>query len=115
MQNETLTLIAIMGMALVTYATRAGGFWLMSLITPSPRVEAWLKQIPGAVLVAIIAPTVLASSLAETLAALATVLVAIRTKNVLIAMVVGVATVWVLRRCQRKRERVSCPGATLHC
>jgi uncharacterized membrane protein len=48
-------------------------------------------------LVAIIAPTVLASSLAETLAALATVLVAIRTKNVLIAMVVGVATVWALR------------------
>jgi uncharacterized membrane protein len=97
MQSETLTLITIMGMALVTYATRAGGFWLMSLVTPSPRIEAWLKQIPGAVLVAIIAPTVLASSLAETLAALATVLVAIRTKNVLIAMVVGVAMVWVLR------------------
>src|SRR6266852_1208917 len=85
MKNETLTLIAIMGMALVTYATRAGGFWLMSLVTPSPRVEAWLKQIPGAVLVAIIAPTVLASSLAETLAALATVLVAKR-KRILMPM-----------------------------
>ena len=92
MQNETLTLITILGMALVTYATRAGGFWLMGLVTPSPRIEAWLRQIPGAVLVAIVAPTVLASSLAETLAALATVLVAIRTKNVLIAMVTGVAT-----------------------
>jgi uncharacterized membrane protein len=97
MQSETLTLITILGMALVTYATRAGGFWLMGLVTPSPRIEAWLRQIPGAVLVAIIAPTVLASSLAETLAALATVLVAIRTKNVLIAMVVGVAAVWLLR------------------
>ena len=97
MQSETLTLITILGMALVTYATRAGGFWLMGLVTPSPRIEAWLRQIPGAVLVAIIAPTVLASSLAETLAALATVLVAIRTKNVLIAMVVGVSTVWLLR------------------
>jgi uncharacterized membrane protein len=97
MQSETLTLITILSMALVTYVTRAGGFWLMGLVTPSPRTEAWLKQIPGAVLVAIIAPTVLASSLAETLAALATVLVAIRTKNVLIAMVVGVVMVWVLR------------------
>jgi uncharacterized membrane protein len=97
MQNETLTLITILGMALVTYATRAGGFWLMGLVTPSPRIEAWLRQIPGAVLVAIVAPTVLASSLAETLAALATVLVAIRTKNVLIAMLVGVAAVWLLR------------------
>ncbi len=97
MQNEILTLLAILGMALVTYATRAGGFWLMGLVTPSPRVEAWLEQIPGAVLVALIAPTVLASSIAETFAAVATVLVAIRTKNVLIAMLVGVATVALLR------------------
>ncbi len=97
MQSEFITLITILGMALVTYATRAGGFWLMGLVTPSARVEAWLRQIPGAVLVAIIAPTVLASSLAETLAALATVLVAIRTKNVLIAMLVGVAAVAFLR------------------
>lgn len=97
MQNESITLITILGMALVTYATRAGGFWLMGLVTPSPRVEAWLRQIPGAVLVAIVAPTVLASSLAETFAALATVLVAIRTKNVLIAMLIGVATVALLR------------------
>src|SRR5712691_1688209 len=97
MQSETLTLITILGMALVTYTTRAGGFWLMGLVTPSPRIEAWLRQIPAAVLVAIVAPTVLASSLSETLAALATVLVAIRTKNVLIAMVVGVAAVWVMR------------------
>ena len=97
MQSETLTFITILGMALVTYATRAGGFWFMGLVTPSPRIEAWLKQIPGAVLVAIIAPTVLASSLAETLAAAATVLVAIRTKNVLIAMLVGVTTVALLR------------------
>ena len=97
MQNEILTILTILGMALVTYATRAGGFWLMGLVTPSPRVETWLKQIPGAVLVALIAPTILASSIAETLAAIATVLVAIRTKNVLIAMLVGVATVALLR------------------
>jgi len=97
MPSETLTILTILGMALVTYATRAGGFWLMGLVTPSPRIEAWLKQIPGAVLVAIIAPTVLASSVAETLAAVATVLVAIRTKNVLIAMLVGVTTIALLR------------------
>lgn len=97
MHNDTLALITILGMALVTYATRAGGFWLMGLVSPSPRIEAWLRQIPGAVLVAIIAPTVLASSLAETLAALASALVALRTKNVLVAMVVGVGAVWVLR------------------
>jgi len=97
MPNDTPALLTILGMALVTYLTRAGGLWLMSFVTPSPRVEAWLRQIPGAVLVAIVAPTVLASSLAETLASLITVLVAWRTKNVLVAMIVGVAAVGILR------------------
>ena len=97
MHNDVFALITILGMALVTYITRASGFWLMGLVTPSPRIEAWLRQIPGAVLVAIIAPTVLASSLAETLAALATALVALRTKNVLVAMLIGVGTVSLLR------------------
>ncbi|HJT59003.1 MAG TPA: AzlD domain-containing protein [Ktedonobacteraceae bacterium] len=97
MPNDALALLTILGMALVTYLTRAGGLWLMSFVTPSPRVEAWLRQIPGAVLVAIIAPTVLASSIAETLASLFAILVAWRTKNVLAAMIAGVAMVWILR------------------
>ena len=97
MPNDMLAIITILGMALVTYITRAGGLWLMSFVTPSPRVESWLRQIPGAVLVAIIAPTVLASSLAETLASVVAVLVAWRSKNVLVAMIAGVAAVWVLR------------------
>lgn len=97
MPNETLIVLTILGMALVTYLTRAGGLWLMSLITPSPRVEAWLSQIPGAVLISIIAPAIFLTSLAQTLAALATLLAAIYTKNILVAMIVGVASVWLLR------------------
>jgi len=92
------TLITILGMALVTYMARAGGLWLMGFVKPSPRVEAWLKAIPGAVLVSLVAPTVLAGGLAETLAALATVLVAARTKKMFLAIVVGVGVVWALRR-----------------
>jgi branched chain amino acid efflux pump len=97
MPNDLLALVTILGMALVTYLTRAGGVWLMGLVTLSPRLEAWLRSIPGAVLVALVAPTVFTSSVAETLAALATVLVALRTRNVLFALVIGVGVVWVLR------------------
>ncbi|MBA2286850.1 MAG: AzlD domain-containing protein [Ktedonobacteraceae bacterium] len=97
MANDTLAVLTIAGMALVTYMTRAGGMWLMGLVTPSPRVEAWLHSIPGAVLVSLIAPTVFTSGLAEILAAGATVLVAARTKNVLLAMVVGVGVVVLVR------------------
>lgn len=98
MTHETAVLLTILGMGLVTYATRAGGLWLMGRIPTSPRLEAWLRQIPGAILISIVAPAALAAGPAEALASLATALVAARTRNLLLAMAVGVAAVWALRR-----------------
>jgi uncharacterized membrane protein len=91
------SLLAILLMALVTYATRAGGLWLASRLTLTGRVEAWLGYIPGAILVSLVAPAVLASGLAEALAGLAVVLVAIRTGSLPLAMVVGVGAVLLFR------------------
>lgn len=89
--------VAILGMALVTYGLRAGGLWLMGRVTPSPWIDAWLRHIPGAVMVAIVAPAVAARGPAEIVATLATVLVMARIGNVALAMVVGVGLVVVLR------------------
>jgi uncharacterized membrane protein len=91
------TVLAILLMAVATYATRAGGLWLANRLTLSGRVEAWLDYIPGAILVSLVAPVVLASGLAEALAALAAVLVALRTGSLPLAMVAGVGAVLVLR------------------
>jgi uncharacterized membrane protein len=90
-------LLALALMALATYATRAGGLWFASRLTLSDRVEAWLGYIPGAILVSLVAPTVLTGGLAETLAALVVVLVALRTGSLPVAMVTGVGAVLVLR------------------
>jgi branched chain amino acid efflux pump len=87
----------ILEMALVTYATRAGGLWLMGRVHPSPRVEAWLRYVPGAVLAAIIAPIAFSGGVKETLALLVTAIVAARGGNMLLAIVTGVGSVWVLR------------------
>ena len=97
MNLDPLTLLTIGLMALGTYATRAGGLWLASRLTLSGRVEAWLDYIPGAILVSLVAPVVLASGFAEALAALAVVLVALRTGSLPVAMVTGVGAVLVLR------------------
>lgn len=91
------TLIAIVLMALATYATRAGGLWLASRLDLSERAGAWLDQIPGAILVSLVAPTVLAGGPAEALAAVAVVIVAVRTGSLPAAMVIGVVGVVVLR------------------
>ena len=97
MSLDPLTLLTIVLMALVTYATRAGGLWLASRLALSERAEAWLDHIPGAILVSIVAPVVLAGGLAEALAALAVILVASRTGSLPVAMVTGVCAVLVLR------------------
>lgn len=97
MAIDPLTLLTIALMAIVTYATRAGGLWMAARLSLSGRAEAWLGHIPGAILVSIIAPTVLTSGLPEALAAVAVVVVALRTGSLLAAMGSGVAVVLVLR------------------
>ena len=97
MSLDPQALLTIALMALATYATRAGGLWLASRLALSERVEAWLGYIPGAILVSLVAPTVLTGGLAETLAAVAVILVALRTGSLPVAMAAGVGAVLVLR------------------
>lgn len=84
-------------MALVTYATRAGGLWFIERVKPTPRVEKWLRHIPGAILVSIVAPMIVKSDSAELIAETATVIVGITTKNVLLTMLVGIGVVLLAR------------------
>ena len=97
MRPEWQTIIAILLMALATYATRVGGLWLASRLPLSGRVEAWLGYIPGAILVSLVAPVVVSGGLVEALAALAVVAVALKTGNLLASMLTGVGAVLILR------------------
>lgn len=97
MSADPRVLLTILLMGAVIYATRAGGLWLASRVEISGRLEAWLGFLPGAILVSIVAPTVLTSGPSEALAALAVVLVAARSGSLLGAMATGVVAVVVLR------------------
>lgn len=82
---------------MVTYATRISGFWLIGRFVLSKRVEAWLRYIPGSVLVAIVAPGIFSSGFAGFIAAGATIFTAARSKSLPLAMVVGVGVLLGLR------------------
>lgn len=56
MYVDPLNLAAILAMAAVTYATRAGGFFLMRWLPLSPRAEEFLGHVPTAVIGALLAP-----------------------------------------------------------
>ena len=95
---RTESLVTIFGMALATYATRAGGLWLIGRVPPTPRVERWLRYIPGAVLVAIVVPDSLAIGFVGVPAALAVGAVMMRTGNLVLAIAAGVIIVFGLRQ-----------------
>lgn len=75
---DPLTAAAILAMALATWFTRYVGYWLVRRTTVRGRLASALEAVPGAILVAIIAPKALATGPSETLAAALTVLLALR-------------------------------------
>jgi len=87
----------ILGMAAVTYATKAGGLWLLGRVDLSERAEAGIDVLPGAVVVAFVAPALADGGVPEWVAAAATVAVARKTGNLLVSLAVGVAVVLAVR------------------
>ncbi len=96
MSLDPQTILAILAMAVATYLTRVAGLWLLALANVKGRTRAALDAVPPAVLMAVIAPTVFATGLAETIAAGITLLAAFRLP-LLVAVAIGVASVVALR------------------
>ena len=90
-------LLAIILMAVVTYATRAGGYWIMGRVALSPRVAAMLVYLPVAVLASLVVPAVLGEGIEGMIALGATALAMWWRGNLLIAMLTGVGTIWLVR------------------
>jgi uncharacterized membrane protein len=90
-------LLAILGMAAVTYFTRAGGLFVVSRISPSPRLKAFLAHMPSSILVAIIVPTLVGKGPSELIAASVAALAAVFTRNLIISLLSGLITVSLLR------------------
>ncbi|PZW41058.1 branched-subunit amino acid transport protein [Humitalea rosea] len=90
-------LLAILGMAAVTYLCRAGGYAALRAMRPPPFVERLLQYLPGCLFVAYVVPGVAQLGLAGWAAAVACVLVQARTRNYALSAVAGVGTVWLLR------------------
>jgi uncharacterized membrane protein len=87
---------AILAMALVTYATRITGFFIADRLVLRGRAKAAFEAIPPAVLVAVIAPSALATGWPETVAAAITALASTRLP-LLGTIAAGVVAVVLLR------------------
>lgn len=94
--GSALVLILLMGV--VTYALRAGGYWLMGRVTLSPRLEAGLAYLPGAVITALVVPSAIEAGLPGIIGLGAVAIVMRRWNNLFLALVAGIGAVWLMRQ-----------------
>jgi uncharacterized membrane protein len=90
-------LIAILGMAAVTYGIRASGLLLANRLPSTGFAAAFMKHVPGAVLASLVAPAILGGGPTEAIASLIVAIAYLVTRNLFIAMVLGVAFVSISR------------------
>ena len=81
--------MAIAAMAGVTYAIRAGGFWLMGYVPLTRRVRSILNALPGSVIMSIILPLAVRGGTAAAIAVLTSLVVMALRRNDLLAVVCG--------------------------
>lgn len=93
---SALVLILLMGV--VTYALRAGGYWLMGRVTLSPRMEAGLAYLPGAVITALVVPSAIEAGWPGIAGLVAVAIVMRRWNNLFLALVAGIGAVWLMRQ-----------------
>jgi uncharacterized membrane protein len=88
---NSVAVIAIVGMAIATLLTRIGGFWMMSYVTVSPRVERFLRHTAGGVLVAIVTAAAMKGDPAMWTGLAAAVAVMLLLRKSMTAILIGMA------------------------
>jgi branched chain amino acid efflux pump len=85
------TVAAILAMGAVTYAMRAGGFWLMGHVPLTARVRRMLEALPGTVVVATVLPIAVREGLPAMLGVAAACGAMLLRRNDFLAVIVGMA------------------------
>ena len=90
-------LLAILSMALATYAARAGGYAVLRVWRPPRFVEAMLVHMPGCIFVAFILPSLATGGRWYAAAAAVAILAMVLTRMLTLSIVLGVAALWLLQ------------------
>ncbi|MES0809747.1 AzlD domain-containing protein [Roseibium sp. SCPC15] len=94
---DTMFILVVLGMTAVTYALRAGGYWVMGRVPITPRVRRGLEALPGAIIVSTILPIILQGGLAVGLCLIVAAAAQIRLRKEYIAVFCAAAVAAGLR------------------
>ncbi len=79
--------MAVLGMTAITFALRAGGYWIMGKVPITPRLRRGLEALPGAIIVSTILPMVFQGGIVVGLSILIAVAVQSRLKKEYLAVI----------------------------
>jgi uncharacterized membrane protein len=86
-----IPVLTILGMALVTYVTRASGLLLGRTFQIPHWLDDLLEALPGAILISLIAPAIISAGTKGLIAAAATLIAALLFRgNIVIPMLIGI-------------------------
>ncbi|PVB63149.1 AzlD domain-containing protein [Labrenzia sp. 011] len=94
---DRLFVLAVLCMSVVTYALRAGGYWVMGRLPITPRMRRGLEALPGAIIVSTVLPIVLQGGLAVGLCLIVAAAVQVRLRKEYIAVFCAAAVAAGLR------------------
>jgi uncharacterized membrane protein len=90
--------IALAALALAAFGLRASGILLGGFIPSTGKTGQFLREMPGTVMISLVAPIVASGGPAEWLATAATAVAAKVTGNLMWSIAAGLGTVWALRQ-----------------
>ena len=92
-----LAIIVIILSGIITYSLRFGGLLVGDMLSKHKFVENLIKALPGTLLLSFIVPSIISEGMPGAISALVTGIVAKKTNNVLIALIVGMALIIMFR------------------
>ncbi|MCD8554853.1 AzlD domain-containing protein [Seleniivibrio sp.] len=90
---DKTSFLTILGMGIATYITRVLGFYIAGKVKLTPRFRYALQSIPIAILVSIVAPTIIKGSIPEILSAMVVIGTAITGRGLLFCLAVGIMAI----------------------
>lgn len=93
MTDHQQVYLAIGAAALVTYSLRLGGLLLAGRLPKTGRFKKFMDALPGTILLSLIVPAAVSAGPWGWVATLCTALCSLRTGNVFLSMMIGVAIV----------------------
>ncbi len=94
---DMLAIIVIILAGIITYSLRFGGLLIGNVLSKHKFVENLIKALPGTLLLSFIVPSIISEGIPGAISALITGVVAKKTNNVLIALIIGMAIIIMFR------------------